>query len=313
MPKKVIIDCDPGIDDAVALTLALFDPRLEVLAVTATPGVVNGAQATRNVQSVIERLDPPRWPRIGATEDLPHLPGYGPQLHGSDGLGNISLAVSQQLHRHAADKLIIDAVRSCSEGELTLLTLGPLTNVARALKREPSLASAIGRIVMAGGSVQSGGDVSAAAEFNMFCDPESAAEVFRSPTTKILVPLDLSRQLVMRLDFIESLPDDFSRAGRLLRQLVPFLFRASRQFLGLEGIYLNAAVALMMVVEPELFTTQEMAGEVETEGHMTRGQTVFDRRTPPTWRKNMEVATHVDLAELRASIERGLKFAGQET
>jgi purine nucleosidase len=312
-PRKVIIDCDPGIDDALALTLAMFDPRLEVLAVTATPGVVNGEQATRNVQALIERLDPPRWPRIGSAEDLPHVPGYGPQLHGTDGLGNSSLAVSQHHHRHPSDKVITDLVKASSEGELTLLTLGPLSNVARALKREPTLASDVGRIVMAGGSVQSGGDISPAAEFNMFCDPEGAAEIFRSPTTKILVPLDVTRQLILRLDFIDSLPDEFSRVGKVLRQIVPFLFRSSHQFLGLEGIYLHAAVALLMVVEPELFTTAEMAGDVEIDGQMTRGETVFDRRTPPSWRNNMEVVMSADLVELRASIERGLKFAGQET
>jgi inosine-uridine nucleoside N-ribohydrolase len=141
----------------------------------------------------------------------------------------------------------------------------------------------------------------------------AAAEVFRSPTTKILVPLDVTQKLILRLDFLELLPDEHSRAGKLTRQIVPYMFRSFRQFLGVEGIHLHSAMALLLVVEPELFSTEEMAGDVETEGQLARGATIFDRRTPATWRNNMEVVTVADVAEVRASIERGLKFAGQET
>src|SRR5687767_7755754 len=128
MPRKVIIDCDPGIDDAVALTLALFDPRLEVVAVTAVAGNVPAERATLNVQAIIERLDPPRYPRLGAAtaaEDVPYIDCR--HLHGADGLGGSNFAVSQLARQHPAEKLISDEIRA-APGEVTILCLGPLTN-----------------------------------------------------------------------------------------------------------------------------------------------------------------------------------------
>src|SRR5688572_23106198 len=143
MPRKVIIDCDPGIDDCLALTLALFDPRLEVVAVTAVGGNVPAERATINVQAIVERLDPPRYPRLGAAtppEDVPYIDAR--HLHGPDGLGNAGLAVSQLARQHPAEKLISDEVRA-SPGDITIICLGPLTNIARALAREPDLAEQI--------------------------------------------------------------------------------------------------------------------------------------------------------------------------
>src|SRR6187455_3282327 len=112
MPRKVIIDCDPGIDDALALSIALFDPRLEVVAVTAVGGVVPAERATLNVQAIVERLDPPRYPRLGAAtpaEDVPYADGR--ILHGADGLGGASFQVSKLARQHPAEKLISDEVR----------------------------------------------------------------------------------------------------------------------------------------------------------------------------------------------------------
>src|SRR5439155_11532398 len=154
MPRKVIIDCDPGIDDALALTLALFDPRLEVVAVTAVASNVPAERATSNVQAIVERLDPPRYPRLGAAtaaEDVPYIDGR--QLHGPDGLGGLELAVSKLARQHPAEKLICDEVRAAG-GDVTVICLGPLTNMARALAREPDLVEQISRIVIMGGSVK---------------------------------------------------------------------------------------------------------------------------------------------------------------
>ena len=159
MPRKVIIDCDPGIDDALALTLALFDPRLEVVAVNAVAGNVPAERATLNVQAIVEQLDPPRYPRLGAAtaaDDVPYTDGR--LLHGPDGLGGAGLAVSKLARQHLAEKLISDEVRA-APGDVTIICLGPLTNVARALVREPELADLISRIVIRGGAVNGIGDV----------------------------------------------------------------------------------------------------------------------------------------------------------
>jgi inosine-uridine nucleoside N-ribohydrolase len=313
MPRKVIIDCDPGIDDALALTLALFDPRLEVVAVSAVAGNVPAERATLNVQAIVEQLDPPRYPRLGsatAAEDVPYTDGR--HLHGPDGLGGAGLAVSKLARQHASEKLISDEVRA-SPGDVTIICLGPLTNVARALAREPDLVDLISRIVICGGSVSGVGDVTPCAEANIYADPQAARAVFKSPITKTLVPLDVTNQVVWNLDLLEKLPPDFSRAGRLLRAILPYLFRSYRQQLGLESIRLADAVGLCAVLHPELFHTEELSGDIETGGEIATGVTIFDRRPNSPHRADIEVALEVDAAAVADCIVRGLSEAGLRT
>lgn len=313
MARKVIIDCDPGIDDAVALTLALFDPRLEVIAVTATAGSVSAEQAGRNVQAVIEQLDPPRFPRVGTASPPDSSPGVdGRPIHGEDGLGNSGLQVSRLQHQHPSEKILCDEVRAAPD-QVTILCLGPLTNVARAFQRDPGVASQIGRLVIAGGSVTAGGDVTAAAEFNMFCDPESARQVFRAPITKTVVPLDVTRHLSFNLGLMQVLPREFTRAGQFLRRILPHAFRSYHQHLGQESIQLQAVVAWLVVVHPELFRMVDMEGDVETRGELTLGTTIFDRRRQAAARSNLEVALDAKSNDAHRAVERGLDLAGQST
>src|SRR5262245_14418900 len=139
--KKVILDVDPGIDDAIALCLALFDPQVEVVAVTSAGGNVPAEQATRNVQAIIEQLDPPRWPRIGAGADPENgLPGRSTHLCGTDGLGNGGFEVAELHHRHPSEKVICDEAHAAPE-QITLVALAPLTNLCRALQRNAALPS----------------------------------------------------------------------------------------------------------------------------------------------------------------------------
>ncbi len=313
MARKVIIDCDPGIDDAVALSMAMFDPRLEVLAVSAVEGTMPAGQSSRNVQTIIDQLDPPRLPRVGTATSLDDAPAIdGTLLNGTDGLGNAGLPLSQLHHRHSSDKIIYDEVRAAPD-EVTVLCLGPLTNVSLALKRDPELASQLSRIVIAGGSVSVGGNVTPAAETNMYCDPLSARMVFRSPTTKTLIPLDVTRRVALAMDMIDELPPATTRAGRMLRQMLTFAFRAHHQVRGQESIYLNGVVTLLFLLQPELFETEEMAGDVEVRGDLTKGATIFDRRIKRYWLPNMEVATEVDAEAAKDCIVRGLLAAGRHT
>jgi inosine-uridine nucleoside N-ribohydrolase len=313
MPRKVIIDCDPGIDDAVALTLALFDPRLEVLAVTAVVGNVSAEQATRNVQAVIEQLDPPRMPRIGAATNSVYATGnHAYHIHGHDGLGNAGFIVSELARQHLSEKLICDEVKS-APGEVTLICLGPLTNLARVLSRDPEMASQLGRLVIMGGSVNGIGNVTRCAEFNFHFDPLAAREVFRSAATKTIVPLDVTTQVSWSLNLLEQLPPETTRAGAFLRKILPFAFRAYRHELGLETIHLHDAVAIAAAIHPELFATRELEGDVETQGELTRGMTIFDRRPTAMSRSDLEVALEVDVNGVTDCIVRGLAEAGRQT
>ncbi len=312
MTRKVIIDCDPGIDDAIVLCMALFDPRLEVVAVTATEGNVSAHQASRNAQAIIEQLDPPRLPRVGVAGEIEDAPATdSTALHGADGLGNAGFRSSELHHQHPSDKIICDEVRAAKD-EVTLLCLGPLTNLSRALKRDPELGTMISRVVIAGGSIGVGGNVTPAAEFNMYYDAVSARNVFRSAMTKTLVPLDVSREVALTFDIMEELPAETTRAGGFLRKLMSFAFRAHHQVLGQEGFCLPAVVALLSIVQPELFHAEEMAGDVETRGDLTKGATVFDRRAKTLWRPNMEVVTELDSVAATDCVVRGLAAAGTQ-
>ncbi len=312
MARKVILDCDPGIDDAMALCLALFDPRLEVLAVTATGGNVAPAQATRNVQAIIEQLDPPRWPRLGAASAPDTgLPVDGRNLHGIDGLGGADFDVAELHHLHPSEKVICDQVRGATPGSVSIIALGPLTNIARAFQRDPELPSLIGDLTIMGGTISGPGNITPAAEFNIYCDPLSAKAVFRSPSTKTIVPLDVTNRIVLTFDLLNKLPDQSSKVGNILHRILPPAFRGYRQQFGLEGIHVHDTVALMAALNPELFTIEEMAGDVETTGELTAGMTVFDRRRIPIWRRNIGVAQHLREREVVDAILRGIRGAAE--
>ena len=313
MPRKVILDIDPGIDDAMALCMALFDPRLEVVAVTAVGGNVPWQLSTRNVQAIIEQLDPPRWPRVGAASAPDHgLPVDGRHLHGIDGLGGANFDVAELRSRHPSEKIICDEVRAAPEA-VTIVALGPLTNIARAFQRDPELPSLVGQLVMMGGAVGRPGNITPAAEFNIYCDPRSAQAVFRSHSTKTLIPLDATNRVVLSFDLLNQLPDESTNVGRFLRTILPPAFRGYRQQFGLEGIHVHDTVTLTFVTHPELFTTEEMAGDVETMGELTTGMTVFDRRRVPTWRHNMEVAVDMHAEAVTDAMIRGLSQAARRT
>lgn len=291
MGRKVIIDCDMGIDDAIAICMALFDPRLEVLAITATEGCVNANQANHNLQAIISELDPDKYPRLGMASSCDDAPAVSTSyLFGDDGLGNSGFEVSQRQHAQTSEKLIGDIIRS-NPDEVSILCLGPLTNVAKAFQRNPTLIGIVDRIVMTGGSTTGRGNITAGAEFNFYFDPQSAREVLNSRATKTLLPLDITQQVSFGLGLIDELPAESSRMGHFLRQILPFAFRAYRQQLGQEAIYLNDAIGALALLEPQLFEFEMMAGDVETQGELTRGTLVLDRRAQPERRPNVNVAT----------------------
>ncbi len=311
MTRKVIIDSDMGTDDAVAISMALFDTRLEILALTATEGCVSAEQSTRNMQAILEILDPAKYPRIGAARPCEHAPSDNTTfLYGADGLGNTDFNVSELKHLMESDKLIVDCVRA-NPNAVTIVCLGPLTNVARAFKRDPNIAELVDRLVIVGGSVDGIGNITPAAEFNFYFDPPSAQEVLGSRTTKTVVPLDITSQVQFEVSLLDEIPPEETRVGFFLKQILPFAFRAYRQQLGMESITLNDSVGLVAALEPRLFEFEGMAGQVETSGELTRGVTVFDRRTHREWRMNMEVARSINIELVKQCVLDQLELAAR--
>jgi purine nucleosidase len=311
-PRKLIIDCDPGIDDAVALAIALFDPRLDVLAVTATAGNVPADQATANLQAMVTFLDPPRLPRIGAASAEPLLPTRSASVHGPDGLGGLELPRVPLHGGHPSEKVIWETIKAHPR-EITILALGPLTNLSRVLQRDPGIAELVGAVIACGGTVHAAGNASATADFNFFCDPAAARHVVREPVTKTLVPLETTGQVLYEFDLLDRLPRDFTRAGRMLRPMLAHAFRAQRQLLGSEGIRLHDVVALVAVTNPELFERESVVADVETVGELTGGMLVVDRRPHRRWRPNADLLVACDAAAVEDCVIRGLTAAGDAT
>lgn len=294
-PRKVILDVDPGVADALAVCLALLDPTLEVVAVTATGGNVTPRQASHNLQAIVEQLDPPRWPRIGeADEDQPLLTDNH-WLWGKDGFCGADLKCAELHNRHASTKIIAEEIRK-SPGEITIIAGGPLNNIASVLQVEPNIAEQIGHLIIVGGTLDSIGDVTPAAEFNIYCAAEAAKRVINTPATKTMLPLGVTSQAALTFDALNHLPKEETNKGGLLHKILPPAFQSYRQKLGLEGLVVPEAVAVAAVVHPELLSTESFPCDVETSGDLTFGATVVDRRRRPDEQANIDVAVEIDSA-----------------
>ncbi len=302
MPQKIIIDADPGIGDAFAVLTALVDPSLDVLALTATAGSVSGMQATRNLQYLVDLIDPPKHPRI-AQSDLPAIagrisPGEVPTRHhffGSHGLGDVVIEVPDLHNRRESAKLIVELVREFPH-EVKVLTLGPLTNIAAACELDPEFPELVASVVCLGGVSKGSGDVSAVAEFNIWSDPEAAAFVFQLPTTKVLVPLEVTGNAVLTFEDVDQLSEltEGTINGDVLSTMLQFSIRANRQELAFEGIPLHSVVALAVAAHAERFTVTAVRADVETSGEITRGMTVIDRRSVFKGQTNVDLVSTID-------------------
>ena len=321
MPQKLIIDADPGIGDALAIAMALADPDLDVIALTAVGGNVSAVQAGRNLQALVEALDPPKWPRIAQADGAQRLveaeasvlsPEWQNQqrlLNGPEGLGDWPVAVADLHHPRDAAKLMTELARDFPD-EITILTLGPLSNIALAMDRDSSFLGSLRSLVCLAGTVASEGDVTPVAEFNVHHHPEAARLVLKSPTMKTIVPRDVSQRTMLTFDHLDRLAlAESSRCCELLRQMLPFALRAHRQHLGVEGIWLPELTALAAVSQPRLFKRTTLAVDVETEGQFTRGMTVFDRRQRPAWHSNADALLEVDTQGVLDYLMRMLRRA----
>jgi len=302
MAHKLAIVCDPGIDGAISLALALHDPNLEVLGLAATAGNVNAEQATRNVHIVVEQLDPVRWPRLGAAPQVEYEVD-GTRLHGPTGLGVTAFPCARLHSPVASDKLLVELVRQYPD-EVTVLCLGPLTVVAGALERDPEFRKLVNRLVCVGGAISEPGNAGPVSEFHFFCDPLSARIVLNAAMPTTLIPLDVTRRLLFAPTDLQQLPPEATNVGRFLRKIIPYAISATSNIYGIEGLHLKDVVGLVEIAVPGAIKTQEMAVDVEVRGELTRGMTVADRRSWQARRPNVEVATEIDQRAVREYIER---------
>jgi inosine-uridine nucleoside N-ribohydrolase len=320
MPRKLIIDADPGIGDAFAIALAALDPSIDLIGVTAVPGCVTGHLATQNILAIIESVDPPKLPRVGAASGP--RPNFGSpvsfldplRLNGNYGMGTTELQFMEMHNQRDSVKVLIDLVRN-NPDEVTLLTLGPLTNVSVALDLAPDFGELLQSLVCLCGSIGVGGDATAAAEFNVFANPIAAVNVFKSNATRTLVPLDVSNNVMLSFDQFNRMSELAPRnLSWFFESLLPFSLRVHHEELGWEGLPIREVTALAYIAEPRHFETEPMYVDVELQADLTRGTTVFDRRgTIPRSQRNIEVVKSVDAQGVLDYVTRVLKASASET
>ena len=273
--RAVLIDCDPGHDDAMALLLALASPELELLGVTTVHGNQTLVKTTANALRVLEfagRGDVP----VAAGADRPLLrdPRVAAHVHGETGLDGPDLPPPQgaPVDGHAAD-FLADRIRSAGR-PVTLVPTGPLTNVALLLALHPDVASGIERIVLMGGAIAEG-NVTPAAEFNIWVDPEAAQRVFASGLDVTMVGLDVTHRALMTADHAERLRQA-GRVGAMVAELWAFYHRFHSRVYEFPGAPVHDALAVAHVIRDDLLTTQHRNVEVDCASELCRGRTVVD-------------------------------------
>jgi inosine-uridine nucleoside N-ribohydrolase len=306
MSNKVVLINDPGIDGAFAITLALNDPDIEVVGMLATPGNVSADQATKNVRVILDQLDPPRWPRLGAAPKVEYELN-GRRLHGPLGLGNTDFPCASLHHLPASEKLLAELVRQ-HPNEVTVICMGPATVIERAFDLHPDLPTQIKQIVMVGGTMHEPGNAGPVSEFHFACDPAAARRVLHCKTSVTLIPLDMMRNILYSPTDLLGEQTAISPAYHFLRQIVPFGIAATSNFYGIEGFYLNDVLGVVAVGLPSACHTKHMYVDVELQGELTRGMSIFDRRGWENVTPNVSVLTEFDSKDIRQYVRRVIGY-----
>jgi inosine-uridine nucleoside N-ribohydrolase len=291
MAIPIVLDCDPGHDDAIALLLALASPEVELLGVTTTYGNQTLEKTTANALRVLElvgRTDVPV--AAGADRPLVRELAVADHVHGESGLDGPALP-PPSAKPVEADAVTFMAEQIAAAGRpVTLVPTGPLTNVARFLELHSP--ANVERIVLMGGSIGEG-NVTPAAEFNIWCDPEAAERVFRRGLDVTMIGLDVTHKAIAGLGVTARLREA-GRVGVFIAELIEFFSLYHRRTYGWDGAPIHDAVAVATVIRPGLVETRHVNVEIEVESELCRGRTVVDRWGRTDRPPNVQVGVDVD-------------------
>ncbi|MEP7167526.1 MAG: nucleoside hydrolase [Candidatus Woesebacteria bacterium] len=289
--QKILIDTDAGHDDALAMMLLLKAQLHTTLAITTVAGNSTINNVTRNAQAVLDLL---------GKKDIPLYSGQPTPLqraliravvHGESGIDGLDVHNTIYTLTGDAPERIIKLVHQ-NPGEIQIITLGPLSNIARALQIDPTIADEIQEIVMMGGAINVCGNKNRVAEFNMFVDPEAADIVFRSKIPKVLVPLDPCNSIILQLKDFEQLKG--SELYRPLKQMMKHFIAGITDHEGTKGALVYDAIAAYYAIRPSAFQIEAMDVIVETRGEHTFGMTIAEKRQKAIRHPNTYVVTAVD-------------------
>lgn len=276
--RKIIIDTDPGQDDAVAILLALASPELDVVGITTVAGNVPLPLTSKNARVVCE-LAGREDVRIFAGCDRPMARKLvtAEYVHGKSGLDGITLPdpTMPLAEGHAVD-FLIECLREEAPGTVTLCPIGPLTNIATAFRRAPDIVPRVAEIVLMGGAYFEVGNVTPAAEFNIYVDPEAAEIVFGSGVPIVVMPLDVTHKALTTRARVEAFRALGTRVGHAVASWTDFFERFDMAKYGSEGAPLHDPCVIAYLLQPDLFTGRHVNVEVETKGDFTLGMTVAD-------------------------------------
>jgi len=276
--RKIIIDTDPGQDDAVAILLALASPELEILGIATVAGNVPLALTEKNARKICELAGRPDVPvYAGAVRPMVNDLVTAEHVHGKTGLDGPDLPDPRMplQAKHAVD-WIIETLMAHEAGEVTLCTLGPLTNIALALVREPAIASRVREIVLMGGGFFEGGNVTPAAEFNIYVDPHAADVVFRSGIPIVMMPLDVTHKALTTSARIAAFRNLGTHVGSATAEMLEFFERFDEEKYGSDGGPLHDPCVIAYLLQPELFSGRLCNVSIETASELTLGMTVID-------------------------------------
>jgi purine nucleosidase len=279
MRRKIIIDTDPGQDDAVAILLALGSPaEIEILGIVAVAGNVGLKQNAINALKVVElsgKTDTPVY--AGCERPMMHKLVTAEHVHGKTGLDGPTLPDPRikLKEQHGVD-FIIDTLRREPAGTVTLCALGPLTNLGMAFVKAPDVVEQVKEIVLMGGGLFEGGNITPAAEFNIYVDPEAADVVFHSGIPITMVPLDVTHTMLTTKVRIEAFRKLGNRTGVATAEMLEFFERFDEQKYGWEGGPLHDPCVIAYLLKPELFNGRHVNVAIETHSELTRGMTVVD-------------------------------------
>ncbi|MEJ2857063.1 MULTISPECIES: nucleoside hydrolase [unclassified Saccharothrix] len=312
MTIPLIIDTDPGVDDALALAVAVASPEVELLGVTTVFGNVGLDKTTRNALRLMTLLGRDDIPvAVGAERPLVHPQPHVSRAHGADGLSGFADTLPEATAKtdpRDAVTLMKDLLEASDE-PVTIVPIGPLTNIALLLAAHPRLKERIARLVVMGGGIR-GGNITAAAEFNLWCDPEAARRVLveeRVPTT--LVTMDLTKRCAVSAEWLQRVGES-SEIGAKLVGLTPDYLAAYRRFLGWDGMAVHDAVAVAEAVRPGILATERFPVEVECAFGPGRGGLLVDERLETPKDIGVDIAVDTDLDALRGFLFERLSAFG---
>ena len=310
--QRVILDTDPGIDDALAILLAVASPEVDLAGVTVTGGNCSMEQGVRNARAVLNLVDPTLPVHPGVAHPLIREPFTAPETHGDMGLGNARLPepTGAPAAEHAVDMLIREIMNAAEP--VTLVAVAPLTNVALAVRREPRIVERVKDVIVMGGAIDVPGNTTPLAEFNVYVDPHAAHVVLHSGLPLTLLPWDITAKVLLTQAHVDSLLQIESPVSRFIADATSFYIEFHRQYFDFDGCSINDPCALAIVYRPELAVTEPVYIDVEIGSETSMGKTIADYQRVWGHEPNVRlVRSFDDAAFLSLFVERMAALARQ--